>query len=165
MTLLETLWLRLVPASLWLAMAAPIVQALTWLVRPSSPKTHRIAWAAVLLTGIALVRIPINVTDAQSEFDRRQPVRRRCQSAVQWRPGFVDVDFRRTTVRAARQPCGGTTGFNETGRGTAGRCPHRIATRAYPGKGLTADRACGFAANGNSDLGHRFCRTPRAGRT
>jgi WD40 repeat protein/beta-lactamase regulating signal transducer with metallopeptidase domain len=55
------LWCALVRTTIWLTAAALIVQMLIWIVRPVSPRTYRIAWACVLISGILFGRVPINI--------------------------------------------------------------------------------------------------------
>jgi beta-lactamase regulating signal transducer with metallopeptidase domain/thiol-disulfide isomerase/thioredoxin len=63
MSPVEILSLRLIPATVFLAVAALLVQTLLWLVRPSSPHSRRIAWGCVLFSGTVVLRIPINIPD------------------------------------------------------------------------------------------------------
>jgi beta-lactamase regulating signal transducer with metallopeptidase domain len=68
MSTLETLWFRLIPLTVSMAIAALVVQALIWILRPISPQTHRIAWACALISGISFARIPINVPDRRLDL-------------------------------------------------------------------------------------------------
>jgi len=63
MSTLEMLWFRLLPATAWVAIATIVVQTLIWIIRPVSPRTHRMAWACVILSGIVFARIPVNIPD------------------------------------------------------------------------------------------------------
>jgi len=67
MSLLEPLASRLVTTTIYLGLAALIVQTLIWLVRSSSPQTRRTAWACVLVSGLLLAPITINVPDSRLE--------------------------------------------------------------------------------------------------
>lgn len=63
MSTFDMLWFRLIPLTVWMAIAAIIVQAIIWIVRPTSSQTHRISWACVLISGLLFARFPINVPD------------------------------------------------------------------------------------------------------
>jgi beta-lactamase regulating signal transducer with metallopeptidase domain len=67
MSALEFFCGRLVSVTVWLAVAAIAVQLLLWIVRPISPRVHRLAWACVILSGIFFMRMPINVSEHRLE--------------------------------------------------------------------------------------------------
>ncbi|HUE13074.1 MAG TPA: carboxypeptidase regulatory-like domain-containing protein, partial [Planctomycetaceae bacterium] len=63
MSTLEIFWLRLVPVTAWMALAVLVVQVLLWIIRPVSPRAHRLAWACVIVSGLFFVQYSVNVPE------------------------------------------------------------------------------------------------------
>lgn len=63
MSALEFVCSRLVSVTAWMAVAAIVVQLLLSIIRPVSPRAHRLAWACVILSGVLFVRMPIDVSE------------------------------------------------------------------------------------------------------
>ena len=72
MSALELVWSRIIPVTVWMAVAAVVVQVLLWITRPVAPRTHRLAWACVLLSGILFVQFPIPI--AARRLERALPL-------------------------------------------------------------------------------------------
>jgi beta-lactamase regulating signal transducer with metallopeptidase domain len=75
MSTLELFWLRLVPVTAWMAIAVLVVQVLLWITRPVSPRTHRLAWASVLVSGILFVRFPVDIPEHRLKRAVPEPLR------------------------------------------------------------------------------------------
>ena len=67
MSTLEFFCSRLISVTAWMAVAALVVQSLLWIVRPISPRVHRLAWACVVLSGVFFVRLPIDISEHRLE--------------------------------------------------------------------------------------------------
>ncbi|HEV3021353.1 MAG TPA: hypothetical protein VGX76_02755, partial [Pirellulales bacterium] len=58
---LDTLFPRLLQATIGLSIAAVAVQVLLWFSRTASPGWHRAAWFLVLAQGLIIVRPPVSI--------------------------------------------------------------------------------------------------------
>src|SRR5438046_10680 len=131
MNTVEILWFTLVRLTTGITIAAVIVQALIWIVRPVSPQTHRIAWGCVLISGMLFARIPINISDEWFRTNASKQLKPNDQSSPNSESGSDALanDLRPELQRSPIAPLGSA----RDSRMRAAHLGHRIESESAPG--------------------------------